>query len=1023
MTGDESLPPATLESSLENGEHAHARAILDQLLEGLRTAPNDVDRALVVDVLATLRKYSAFDELVEVGRAAMDAGYDTALIRRHLSQGLIDTGEITDAIDELEAARAAEADDDAHEIDGLLGRAYKQLYINARPRASQPRIHDLEAALTHYRTAFDADPKANYWHGINYIALRSHAEKVRAGDPKAHDKGVDEIAKSVLTTLEGDAGHWAAATEMEARLALGDWDAAYDACRRYVDHPDVDRFALQSTLRQMQELWLLDDDEAPGERLLPLLRGRLGLMPGGRILVTDAPGELGDLERVYGDTKYTPLEWLRDALRIALGVARICRVRTSGDGTGFLLEGAAVDEHFAGRNLLVTNAHVCSPDPSVRSSYGALAPEDVFVQFREAGEHELKGARVVFSSPPSELDVTVLELDEVPSDSPRAAPSDSILSAFPVVPEQRVTIPGHPHGGTMHIALQNNRVQEVGDPYFWYTAPTDPGMSGSPIFDEEWKLVGLHRAGRRSRKANEGVRIDRIVAALRESGARPSVIGLGATESSQPENAWDRAHDASAPADAYVEPEITQRVQLPPDDDEDSVGIESSGERRFDVLDDDWPPSQGEFRFGWHLGDEYSGLRSARERVGDPGAARIRVGILDTGYDPQHVSKPVHLAAGEARNFTGQGRRDDAVDRTESGFLHNPGHGTATLALLAGSRIQHPDLPGGEDWLGGAPHVEVVPIRVADSVVHFQSDALAKGIDYAVDIGCRVISISMGGVPTRKWAKAVNRAYRKGVVIVAAAGNRFGDLPPETIVYPARFHRVIAVCGATHGKRPYHRHGLHFEMHGCFGPKSRMKTAIAAYTPNMPWAAFDTGDAVAIDGAGTSSATPQVAAAAALWLQLHRPQPSADEPWRDVEAVRHALFSTADDSWRHSDRWFGAGLLRAHKALDVEWRGDLPKAPSAKVRFPWIRLLTGLERVDGELPPTQEMLEAEALQLYIDSVDLQEAAGHADPGDDLLDDEVRARVIGRLHRDERASAALRKHLEQLSSEGDDFDQG
>src|SRR5205823_1306874 len=104
-----------------------------------------------------------------------------------------------------------------------------------------------------------------------------------------------------------------------------------------------------------------------------------------------------------------------------------------------------------------------------------------------------------------------------------------------------------------------------------------------------------------------------------------------------------------------------------------------------------------------------------------------------------------------------------------------------------GNRVRRSDL-NFDGLLGGAPYADVVPVRIANSVIHFYTSAMAAGIEYAIEKGCDVVSISMGGVPARAWAAAVNRAYEAGAAIFAAAGNRIGPSPPLSIVYPARFN-------------------------------------------------------------------------------------------------------------------------------------------------------------------------------------------------------------------------------------------
>lgn len=150
-------------------------------------------------------------------------------------------------------------------------------------------------------------------------------------------------------------------------------------------------------------------------------------------------------------------------------------------------------------------------------------------------------------------------------------------------------------------------------------------------------------------------------------------------------------------------------------------------------------------------------------------------------------------------------------------------------------------------------------------------------------------------------------------------------------------------------------------MQGNFGPADKMSTAIAAYTPNMPWAEMSCHNVVSPRGAGTSSATPQ--AAAALRLQ-HRQAPDGIEPWQRVEAVRHALFTAADKTPPNSFKFFGQGLLRARDALNVLFDTSQPKTKKDNVWFPLLNLLTGF---DQQPLARQRMLEVEALQLAVSS--------------------------------------------------------
>lgn len=344
----------------------------------------------------------------------------------------------------------------------------------------------------------------------------------------------------------------------------------------------------------------------------------------------------------------------------------------------------------------------------------------------------------------------------------------------------------------------------------------------------------------------------------------------------------------------------------------------------------------------------------------------VRVAHLDTGYDPNHATLPARLNRDLQRNFVDPDP-DEANDASDDsgGLLNSLGHGAGTLGILAGRALANGQA------IGCAPFVEVVPIRVANGVALFYNSAIARALDYVhslcanPDTRVHVVTMSMGGLPSQAWADAVNALYEAGVFVVTAAGNNFGNLPVRSIVYPARFRRVVAACGVMADNQPYADLDL-LEMAGNYGPPEKMNTALSAYTPNIPWAKLGCSTIIDYNGAGTSAATPQIAAAAAIWIQQHK---SAWEHyaqgWMRVEAVRRALFESATNL---DQTHLGHGILRALDALNL---GAAPENALAaeepdSVAFPILRLITGLGVADeaaGEVSARQQMLELEALQL------------------------------------------------------------
>jgi hypothetical protein len=424
---------------------------------------------------------------------------------------------------------------------------------------------------------------------------------------------------------------------------------------------------------------------------------------------------------------------------------------------------------------------------------------------------------------------------------------------------------------------------------------------------------------------------------------------------------WDEAHRVARAAQysIYVEPDLMQEVLPAP---------AATAQQGFDQ---NWPPASL-VSPGWHLADGFTGFERVRNLATGNG---VRIAHLDTGYWPPHDSTPRRIRRDLGYNF--YENNTNTTDPGTSGALRNPGHGTATLAILSGNTLDL--IYQGQQYsgdFGGAPDAEVVPVRIGPSVVHFYSSAMAEGMDYALGPSgdpanpnpankCDVVTISHGGLPSESWADAVNHLYDAGLVIVAASGDNYSDLPTHLAVYPSAFNRVVTAVGATYDKTPYVTDKIG-ELQGSWGPEEVMKKAVSGYTPNVAHMRFQTSDGFDMDGAGTSASTPQIAAACALWIQLYGRNFAAG--WQRVEACRLALFRSADPG-KGSATYLGNGILDVPKMLDGALAGQIQQeiqanqvqpSPVDSVSFPFLRLLL------GSGPPGSEedrMYETEAAQI------------------------------------------------------------
>ncbi len=203
--------------------------------------------------------------------------------------------------------------------------------------------------------------------------------------------------------------------------------------------------------------------------------------------------------------------------------------------------------------------------------------------------------------------------------------------------------------------------------------------------------------------------------------------------------------------------------------------------------------------------------------------------------------------------------------------IRMPGHGTKTASVIIADKWS----PRGSDKAlqGAAAAATLVPLRVTTGSIltEGRTTTMTWGIQAAAlweEPRVDVMSISFGRrSPEPALEEALLLAEERGIIVVAAAGQLpFGSGGP--VRYPAQYESVVAVTGVTEDARPWGRAGLL----GLGGAGKGSGNDVAAPAVDV-WRAGWSDDAATIPdidwGAGTSFATPLVAAAAAMWIQRH----------------------------------------------------------------------------------------------------------------------------------------------------------
>lgn len=235
------------------------------------------------------------------------------------------------------------------------------------------------------------------------------------------------------------------------------------------------------------------------------------------------------------------------------------------------------------------------------------------------------------------------------------------------------------------------------------------------------------------------------------------------------------------------------------------------------------------------------------------------IALIDTGSS-QHVEVADLYDAARQANFVEGGA--DASDRFSTDVLiPNPGHGTLGASVMASrGSLDEKGVTGEPGRITGvAPAARIAPIRALRSVVDLNQARIPAAIEHAIEWGCDVVSMALGGPCAVEAVEyALQRAVQAGLVVVAAAGNCWGP-----VVYPAAFSSyglvaAIAALDYSYAAWPKTSRGAQVTT-SAFGE--------GVYGAHMPSATADPTDVK--PSQGTTLATALTAGAAALWVAHH----------------------------------------------------------------------------------------------------------------------------------------------------------
>jgi subtilisin family serine protease len=291
----------------------------------------------------------------------------------------------------------------------------------------------------------------------------------------------------------------------------------------------------------------------------------------------------------------------------------------------------------------------------------------------------------------------------------------------------------------------------------------------------------------------------------------------------------------------------------------------------------------------------------------------LSANILNDGYDFVDIDTSLYI---NSNYFTLPGEDYTTPDDNISDYN---GHGTHCAGIVAAIG------DNGIGVKGVSPGCKILPIRAAFGMKYLgnesaflETSTIVEAINYAVDNGANIISMSFGGNHSQLEEEAIKYAYNKNVVLIAASGNNNS----MNKSYPAAYDEVLAVTSIDTVK-----YKSSFSNFGYWTDIAAPGDKIISTVPTSGGANTDASGYKKLSG--TSMAAPYIAGVAALILSKN-PEMNNDLVYQTLLTSVDSYMKTTNDIINNTDKYIGTGIVNVYKALSDE------EACTAKIISPSI---------------------------------------------------------------------------------------